>query len=128
MIVRGVKLSHDASVAVFDNWRPFARVEIEMLFAHEVRSEAASGIPDILHFDGSGRLQTVVRTDGAYIYALLTEPRKISSLPILCRPRANFDGRSFFPEVEKAIKWRRARRILSERIFPALGGSDRCPR
>jgi carbamoyltransferase len=84
-----------------------------MLFDHEVRPEWRARIPAIVHLDGTARLQTVGRGDGA-VRRLLESYFEASGIPVLCNTSANLKGSGFFPDVASALAWGRVDLVWSE--------------
>lgn len=84
-----------------------------MLFDHEVRPEWRARIPAIVHLDGTARLQTVGRGDGA-VRRLLESYFEVSGIPVLCNTSANLKGSGFFPDVASALAWGRVDLVWSE--------------
>jgi carbamoyltransferase len=85
-----------------------------MLFDHWTRPQWRDRIPAVVHVDGSARLQTVNAAQNPVVATLLAEYQKLSGVPVLCNTSANFDGRGFFPDIESALRWGRARYVWSD--------------
>ncbi|MEV0224784.1 carbamoyltransferase N-terminal domain-containing protein [Streptomyces sp. NPDC050704] len=88
-----------------------------MLFEHRVRPEWVDRVPAILHLDGTARLQTVSTDDDPTLAAILREYHKWSGVPVLCNTSANYNGRSFFPDVASAIEWGQVDMVWSEGVL-----------
>ncbi|MFE7464687.1 carbamoyltransferase N-terminal domain-containing protein [Streptomyces sp. NPDC057499] len=89
-----------------------------MLFEHRVRPQWVKRVPAIIHLDGTARLQTISSSSSSPIARILTAYEQLSGIPVLCNTSANYNGRGFFPDVESAAEWGRARYIWSEgRLF-----------
>ncbi|MEQ9008873.1 MAG: carbamoyltransferase C-terminal domain-containing protein, partial [Ekhidna sp.] len=76
-----------------------------MLFDHQVRKDWIERIPAVIHLDGTARLQTVGKHDNPFLYELLREYKKITSVPVLCNTSANYSGKGFFPDVRSVMEW-----------------------
>lgn len=87
-----------------------------MLFDHEVRPEWKARIPAIVHLDGTARLQTVGKGDGA-VRRLLESYYEASGIPVLCNTSANLKGSGFFPDVASATAWGRVDLVWSEGVL-----------
>lgn len=85
-----------------------------MLFDHEVKPSWRERVPAIVHVDNTARLQTVNEHQNPFIHDLLREFFNITGVPLLCNTSANFNGSGFFPDVESAMEWGKARFIYSE--------------
>ncbi len=115
----------DKAPAVFDPGTP----DPYMLFDHRVRPEWTDRIPAAMHLDGTARLQTVSAEDNPMLAAVLREYYKWSGIPVLCNTSANYNGRSFFPDVMSAIEWGQVDLIWSDsvlyrRVVSAAAGAD----
>jgi carbamoyltransferase len=91
-----------------------------MLYEHRVRDDWIRRVPAVVHIDGSARLQTVRAAQHPWLAALLEEYRKLTGIPLLCNTSANLPGRGFFPDVESALRWGRARYVWSDGILYSL--------
>jgi carbamoyltransferase len=60
-----------------------------MLMAYRVRPEKRSSIPAVTHVDGTGRLQTVSRTQNALYYDLICEFGRLTGVPVLLNTSFN---------------------------------------
>ncbi|MCX4957553.1 carbamoyltransferase N-terminal domain-containing protein [Streptomyces virginiae] len=88
-----------------------------MLFEHWVRPEWIDRVPAVMHLDGTARLQTVNASDDPNLHAILREYYKCSGIPVLCNTSANYNGRSFFPDVASAIEWGQLDLVWSEGVL-----------
>ena len=95
-----------------------------MLFDHRVRPDWVDRIPAAIHLDGTARLQTVSAEDNPMLAAVLREYHKWSGIPVLCNTSANYNGRSFFPDVVSAMELGQGRPHL-ERERPVTAESPR---
>ncbi|PIN81957.1 hypothetical protein COV11_00430 [Candidatus Woesearchaeota archaeon CG10_big_fil_rev_8_21_14_0_10_30_7] len=91
-----------------ENFRPFAPVITEedahdwfemdkldepyMLFVYPVKESKRKIIPSVTHVDGSGRLQTINKTQNPKYYGLIKEFEKYSGVPILINTSFNIRG------------------------------------
>ncbi|MFE9632482.1 carbamoyltransferase N-terminal domain-containing protein [Streptomyces sp. NPDC006463] len=98
---------------IFDPGTP----DPHMLFEHRVRPEWVDKVPAIMHLDGTARLQTVSVEDDPTLAAILREYQKWSGIPVLCNTSANYNGRSFFPDVASAIEWGQVDMVWSEGVL-----------
>ncbi|MFI6779944.1 carbamoyltransferase N-terminal domain-containing protein [Micromonospora sp. NPDC050276] len=111
----------DHAPTVFDPGTP----DPYMLFDHRVRPDWVDRIPAAIHLDGTARLQTVSAEDNPMLAALLREYHKWSGIPVLCNTSANYNGRSFFPDVVSAMEWGQVDLIWSENaLYRRVTSSD----
>ncbi len=101
----------NAKVKHREKFRPFAPVVCEedalkyfacdepipeptdfMLMVYPVRKEWRTKIPAVTHVDGSGRLQTIRRTQNPLYYDLIKKFGKLSGIPILINTSFNIRG------------------------------------
>ena len=94
-----------------ENFRPFAPVVCEddaleyfecdepipeptdyMLMVYPIKEKWRSKIPAVTHVDGSGRLQTIRRSQNQIYYDLIKEFGKLSKIPILINTSFNIRG------------------------------------
>ena len=94
-----------------ENFRPFAPVVCEddalkyfdcdvpiqeptdyMLMVYPIKKEYHKKIPAVTHIDGSGRLQTIRKTQNLDYYNLIKEFGKLSKIPILINTSFNIRG------------------------------------
>lgn len=108
----------NAQVKFREGFRPFAPsviyeyqseyFELEqespfMLIVAKVHPDKRSVIPAITHVDGSARLQSVTKENGAY-YELINEFRKITGVPVVLNTSFNIKGEPIVESPEDAIK------------------------
>lgn len=98
---------------IFDPGTP----DPHMLFEHWVRADWTARLPAIMHLDGTARLQTVNESDDPTLHTILREYHRQSGIPVLCNTSANYNGRSFFPDVASAIEWGQLDQIWSEGLL-----------
>jgi carbamoyltransferase len=60
-----------------------------MIQVYPVRAEKRSVIPAVTHVDGSGRLQTVSRTDNPIYWSLIDAFRRLTGVPVLLNTSFN---------------------------------------
>jgi len=63
-----------------------------MLMVYPIKEKWHSKIPSVTHVDGSGRLQTVKRSDNSLYYDVIKEFGRLSSIPILINTSFNIRG------------------------------------
>ena len=63
-----------------------------MLMVYPIKKEFHNKIPAVTHVDGSGRLQTIRRTQNYLYYDLIKEFGKLSGIPILINTSFNIRG------------------------------------
>ena len=56
------------------------------------REEVRNLLPGVVHFDGSGRLQTVSKKENEKFYKLIEEFEKLSGVPIVLNTSFNING------------------------------------
>jgi carbamoyltransferase len=104
---------------IFDPGTP----DPHMLFEHDVRPDWVRRIPAIMHLDGTARLQTVNESDDPNLHTILREYHRLSGIPVLCNTSANYNGRSFFPDVASAIEWGHLDQVWSEGLLYRKGSA-----
>ena len=57
-----------------------------------VRQEFRERIPAVTHFDGSGRLQTVQKSENPYFYSIIQEFEKLTGIPVVLNTSFNVNG------------------------------------
>ncbi|MEX0501976.1 carbamoyltransferase [Alphaproteobacteria bacterium LSUCC0719] len=57
-----------------------------------VRREFWDQIPAVTHFDGSGRLQTVQKSENPYFYRIIKEFEKLTDIPVVLNTSFNVNG------------------------------------
>ncbi|MBI4918419.1 carbamoyltransferase [archaeon] len=63
-----------------------------MLFVYPIKEEKRKLIPAVTHVDGSGRLQTINKTQNSRYYGVIKEFEKYSGIPILINTSFNIRG------------------------------------
>ena len=58
----------------------------------KVRQEFWDKIPAVTHFDGSGRLQTVQKSENPYFYKIIQEFEKLTGIPVVLNTSFNVNG------------------------------------
>ncbi len=82
----------DDALTYFDCDSPIPEPTDFMLMVYPVREKWKKLIPSVTHVDGSGRLQTVRRSQNPRYYDLLKEFGKMSGVPILINTSFNIRG------------------------------------
>ncbi len=82
----------DDALKYFDCDKPIPLPTDFMLMVYPVRPEWRSKIPAVTHVDGSGRLQTVRKSQNPFYYNLLKQFGKLSGIPILINTSFNIRG------------------------------------
>ena len=70
-----------------------------MSFAVDVKEDAKTEIPAIVHVDGSARLQTVTKTSSPHLYRLLNQYTKLTGKHVLLNTSLNIKGSPIVNEV-----------------------------
>ncbi len=81
-------LAEDAS-EWFDHARPLTKASRWMLMTHQVKHAKRSLIPDVLHMDGSSRVQVLQRDDNPLFYALIENFKRRTGVPIVLNTSFN---------------------------------------
>lgn len=58
----------------------------------KVRQDFWDKIPAVTHFDGSGRLQTVQKSENPYFYKIIQEFEKLTGIPVVLNTSFNVNG------------------------------------
>ena len=74
-----------------------------MGFVIKFKEEAKEKVPAVVHYDGSGRLQTVTKEDNLWFYEFLTKWKEKTNVPILLNTSFN-DREPIVETPEDAIK------------------------
>jgi carbamoyltransferase len=74
------------------DWFENARYSPFMLFVYNVKPEKAHRIPAVRHVDGTARIQTINRQQHPCYYALLSEFKKLTGVPVLVNTTFNTRG------------------------------------
>ena len=75
-----------------------------MSFSPPVREQYRKVLPAVTHIDGSSRLQTVAKQDNEFIYNILNEFEKLTSVPVLVNTSFNSRGKSILTRYLTAIE------------------------
>lgn len=82
----------------------FEQASPYMLMVSPIREEVKKKIPAVVHIDGTGRLQTVMRNLNAQFYDLVNEFYKLTGIPLLLNTSFNIKGEPIVETPEDAIK------------------------
>ena len=82
----------DDALTFFDCDKPVPEPTDFMLMVYPVRKKWQTKIPSVTHVDGSGRLQTIRRTQNKRYYDIIKEFGKLSKIPILINTSFNIRG------------------------------------
>jgi carbamoyltransferase len=82
----------DDALKYFDCDSPIPEPTDFMLMVYPVRPEMRKKIPAVTHVDGSGRLQSIRRSQNTRYYDLIKEFGKLSGIPILINTSFNIRG------------------------------------
>jgi len=82
----------DDALTYFDCDEPIPEPTDYMLMVYPVRKEWHNKIPSVTHVDGSGRLQTIRRSQNKLYYDTIKEFGKLSGIPILINTSFNIRG------------------------------------
>jgi carbamoyltransferase len=82
----------DDAMKYFDCDSPIPKPADFMLMVYPVRKQYRKKIPAVTHVDGSGRIQTVRRSQNPDYYSLIKEFGKLSKMPILINTSFNIRG------------------------------------
>ena len=82
----------DDALKYFDCDEPIPEPTDFMLMVYPILKEWHNKIPSVIHFDGSGRLQTIKREQNPLYYDLIKEFGKLSGVPILINTSFNIRG------------------------------------
>ena len=75
-----------------------------MLFVYPVQDDVADRIPAVRHVDGTARIQTVNERQHPEYYALLTEFKKLTGVPVLVNTSFNTLGKPIVCSPRDAIE------------------------
>lgn len=117
--IEGMKDTLNQKVKNREWYRPFApivRVEDahkyfnfhgsesrHMVFVAEVKDEWKSTLPAITHEDGTGRLQTLTRTQNELIYDVITEFEPIAGHGVILNTSFNVNGKPILTRLSDAL-------------------------
>lgn len=79
---------------------PFSRY---MSFSPKIKSEYKTSLSEIVHYDGTCRIQTATKEDG-FIYELINNFGKITGTEILINTSFNVKGKPIINNVSDAFK------------------------
>jgi carbamoyltransferase len=82
----------DDALKYFECDTPIPEPTDFMLMVYPIKKEFHNKIPAVTHIDGSGRLQTIRRTQNYLYYDLIKEFGKLSGIPILINTSFNIRG------------------------------------
>ncbi len=88
----------------FECDRPIPEITDFMLMVYPVKKKWRSKIPAVTHVDGSGRLQTIRRTQNKRYYDLIKEFGRLSGIPILINTSFNIRGEPIVCKPSDAYK------------------------
>ena len=69
-----------------------------------IRAEKRSLIPSVVHADGTGRLQTVTRTQNPLFHDLITKFDGLSGVPVVINTSFNLNGEPIVESPTDAIR------------------------
>jgi carbamoyltransferase len=96
-----------APVIPLENYKDYFEINHPspfMLFTYPVRKEKRKIIPSAIHVDGSGRLQTLERSQNPMYYKLIKEFERLSGVPILINTSFNIRGEPIVRTPEEAYR------------------------
>lgn len=70
-----------------------------MSFCPQVKQEWRAILPSVTHVDGSARVQTVTRQQNPFLYDLITEVERLTSVGVLLNTSFNVDGKPILSTV-----------------------------
>ena len=82
----------DDAFNYFDCDQPVPEPTDFMLMVYPIKKEWQDKIPTVVHVDGSGRLQTIRKSQNSLYYKLVKEFGKLSGIPILVNTSFNIRG------------------------------------
>jgi len=82
----------DDALDYFDCDRPMQKPTDFMLMVYPIKKQWHKKIPAVTHVDGSGRLQTINKSENQLYYNLIKEFGKLSKIPILINTSFNIRG------------------------------------
>ncbi len=86
------------------NWFSFDHSSAYMLFVFDIKKEKRGLIPGVTHVDGSGRLQSVGKSDNPRYYKLISEFNKLSGIPMVINTSFNVAGEPIIESPAGAIR------------------------
>ena len=102
--IKGIKDAINLKIKKRESFRPFAPVILEeetahyfetkhispfMLLSFKIKSEYSQLLSEIVHFDGTSRIQTINKSQNPLLFALLKEFKKLTGLPLLLNTSFN---------------------------------------
>jgi carbamoyltransferase len=75
-----------------------------MTEVHPVRKDKRSKIPSVVHVDGTGRMQTVIKKINPKFWKLINSFNKITSVPVVLNTSFNVQGEPIVDSPQDAIK------------------------
>ena len=94
----------DDALTYFDCDDPIPEPTDYMLMVYPVKEKWKAKIPSVTHVDGSGRLQTIRRTQNERYYDLIKAFGKLSKIPILINTSFNIRGEPIVCTPEDAYR------------------------
>ena len=106
-------------VAVEDALRVFTTLPRSpyMSFAPRLTAAAAAALPDIVHFDGTARPQTVAPTDDAWLHKLLLAVKARTGWAVLINTSFNARGKPILNTAREALALPRDSPAMSAVVF-----------
>ena len=106
-------------VAVEDALRVFTTLPRSpyMSFAPRLTAAAAAALPDIVHFDGTARPQTVAPTDDAWLHKLLLAVKARTGWAVLINTSFNARGKPILNTAREALALLRDSPAMSAVVF-----------
>jgi carbamoyltransferase len=97
-----------APVVLFEKCSTYFEVPKDFECKHmekvvQVKSEYQKTLGAVTHVDGSGRVQTVKKNDNEFLYSIINEFEKKTSLPILLNTSFNINGEPIVLSPDDAI-------------------------
>jgi carbamoyltransferase len=97
-------ICEDDAMKYFDCDNPVPVPTDFMLMVYPIKKNWHKKIPSVTHVDGSGRLQTIRRSQNELYYDLIKEFGKLSKIPILINTSFNIRGEPIVCTPEDAYK------------------------
>ena len=94
----------DDCLKYFDCKYPIPEPTDFMLMVYPIKKEWHKKIPSVTHVDGSGRLQTIRRTQNPLYYDLIKEVGKLLGIPVLINTSFNIRGEPIVCSPQDAYK------------------------
>jgi len=96
-----------APVVTIEDFKDYFEAELPdpfMLFVYPIKNEKRKLIPSVTHIDGTGRIQTIEKSQNPRYYKLIKEFEKLSGVPILINTSFNIKGEPIVCTPEDAYK------------------------